>query len=191
MYREHIASQDTLKPINAKDRIRLTLESFRQSSTMGHNVFLNAATKVKTLFRESHRTPQAAWQSVGDLITVFGVDGDECRQATVPKNMESLYVSFASLQKGGCYSQGFTDTVGTETLYVPFQGDVKIKVFKKPDCDDIVQMYSKCNGCRNPACMMASGEPQTASPRQPAIQPGGIDTQLRAEPFPKTGTNII
>ena len=78
MHREHISSQPMLKPLSARDRIRHTLETFLPSPTMGHNLFLHAATKVKTLFQRSHLAPQAAWQSTGDAITVFGIEGDEC-----------------------------------------------------------------------------------------------------------------
>jgi len=204
MHREHniihnniISSPAMSKPPSARDRIRHTLETFLPSSTMGHNLFLHAATKVKTLFQRSHLAPQAAWQSTGDVITVFGIEGDECLQATVSKNMESLFVSFASLQKGGCYSQGFREKAGMETLFVPFQGDVKIRVFKRSN--DIVQSRKKCNGSQKPACIMAAmdsqpemdraSQPQipvaVTSHRQPVAEPPGLDTQLHAEPFPR------
>lgn len=54
----------------------------------------------------------------------------ECRQATIPKSYEFLFVTFGLLEKGSCYQEGFTEPVSSETAKY-FFGDVKIKLYKK------------------------------------------------------------
>lgn len=74
-----------------------------------------------------------------DLVKVYGIDRHQCRQATIPKNFEALFVSVASLRRGSCNSQGFDEKVGTETFAVPFLGNIPIKVFQKVESRDASQ----------------------------------------------------
>jgi hypothetical protein len=85
-----------------------------------------------SLSKLSPGTPPKDGFKSQECITVFNVDAEfgECRQATIPKRYEFLFVTFGLLNKGSCYQKGFTDPVSIETANF-FFGDVNMKLYKK------------------------------------------------------------
>lgn len=114
---------------------------------------------VASFTQKARKTPSRPPTPMNDdIITVYNVDRmfDECRQASIPRSYEFLFVTFAQLKKGSCYPEGFTEPVSMETANF-FFGDVKIRLYKRTPVPQRVAAFRRQQG------------PKTETPADPFI----------------------
>merc|ERR1711907_80884 len=71
-------------------------------------------------------------EAVRSDVTLYKIADGICGEATLDAKYASYAEKFAGLKEGGCASQGYTKTDGSQTINVPVLGSITIAKYTKP-----------------------------------------------------------